>query len=253
MNLYSAYDYLCNEPYYIEGIGNVRCPTLRDIRKVTYNHFSLFSNILSMTLETYVDTVGLTEAFQALDEEQRSKYSIFYLMLFGNTQLLLSMLKLFIVDSIKLNEETNEFITYNVDENGKENNVGIICNENFDTLRNEIQCILGIKEPAEKEQKFKNEYARKMYEQFKQHAQKQKKESDENFAFDNMIKKYCTHNKVGINILNVWDMTYYQFVTMFKEYGNGRQHDFSDMMAANTFSYKKYTDYKAMDYMKKIE
>ena len=92
-----------------------------------------------------------------------------------------------------------------------------------------------------------------MYEQFKQHAQKQKKESDENFAFDNMIKKYCTHNKVGINILNVWDMTYYQFVTMFKEYGNGRQHDFSDMMAANTFSYKKSTDYKAMDYMKKIE
>lgn len=67
-----------------------------------------------------------------------------------------------------------------------------------------------------------------------------------------MIKKYCTHNKVGINILNVWDMTYYQFMQMFNEYCNGRQCDFNDLMAANTFSYKKSTDYNPLEYIKKL-
>ena len=67
-----------------------------------------------------------------------------------------------------------------------------------------------------------------------------------------MIKKYCTHNKVGINILNVWDMTYYQFMHMFNEYCNGRQCDYSDMIAANTFSYKEASDYKQMLWIEKL-
>ena len=105
----------------------------------------------------------------------------------------------------------------------------------------------------EQEQKFKNNTAKKLFEKLQKHAKEQKKKADENYTLDNMIKKYCTHNKVGINILNVWDMTYYQFSTMFNEYCNGRQCDFNDMMAANTFSYKKSTDYKPLDYIKKLK
>ena len=71
-------------------------------------------------------------------------------------------------------------------------------------------------------------------------------------AFDNLIKKYCTHNKVGINILNVWDMTFYQFNVMFAEYNIGRQMDFNDAMASNTFSYKEASDYKPMLWIEKI-
>ena len=71
-------------------------------------------------------------------------------------------------------------------------------------------------------------------------------------AFDNLIKKYCTHNKVGINILNVWDMTFYQFNTMFSEYNVGRQMDFNDAMASNTFSYKESSDYNPMLWIEKI-
>ena len=37
MKGFSDYDYLCDEPYFYEGIGHVKCPTLRDIRKITYN------------------------------------------------------------------------------------------------------------------------------------------------------------------------------------------------------------------------
>ena len=57
----------------------------------------------------------------------------------------------------------------------------------------------------------------------------------------------------GINILNVWDMTYYQFMKMFLEYRMGRQADINDMMAANSFSFKNSKDYNPMEYMNKIK
>ena len=84
--------------------------------------------------------------------------------------------------------------------------------------------------------------------------QKEKQTSaDDDYTLSNMIVKYCTHNKVGINILNVWDMTYYQFMKMFLEYRMGRQADINDMMAANSFSFKNSKDYKPMEYMNKIK
>ena len=53
--------------------------------------------------------------------------------------------------------------------------------------------------------------------------------------------------------MNVWDMTYYQFMKMFLEYRMGRQADINDMMAANSFSFKNSKDYKPMEYMNKIK
>lgn len=47
-------------------------------------------------------------------------------------------------------------------------------------------------------------------------------------------------------------MTYFQFITMFGEYCKGRQCDISDAIAANSFSYKKSSEYRPMEYMKKL-
>ena len=38
----SDYDYLCDEPYFYEGIGHVECSALRDIRRITYGRFNSF-------------------------------------------------------------------------------------------------------------------------------------------------------------------------------------------------------------------
>ena len=162
------------------------------------------------------------------------------------------MLSFFVEDIFEFDETSLSFVTYKMVEDEKQI-IGRIDNNNFEQFRVEVQYILGLKNQEEqKEQKFKNKTAKKLFEKLQKHAKEQKKKADENYTLDNMIKKYCTHNKVGINILNVWDMTYYQFSTMFNEYCNGRQCDINDMMAANTFSYKNSTDYKPLDYIKKL-
>ena len=249
---YSAFDYLCDEPYFVQGIGYLKCPTLKEMRKVTYNLFLYYVNILSCTHEDYLKMHNLQEKYNELSDADKGKNTLFFLLLYGNASLLFSMLSTFIVDEVVFDNKTLTFNIFKGDDDNKKQ-IGHIGNDNFEEFREQMQYILGTRPAEEKEQKFKNKLAQKMFDKLQKHAKEQKKSSDENYSFDNMIKKYCTHNKVGINILNVWDMTYYQFMQMFNEYCNGRQCDFNDMMAANTFSYKKSTDYKPLDYMKKLK
>lgn len=248
IKLYSEFDYLCNEPFYIEDIGTVKCPTLREIRKITYKVFSVYICLLSESFDDYLKSTGIYDKYYSLTEEERKNNNFFNLLLLGNTQLFWGLLSFFFVDTVIWNKETVEFDICSGDKV-----IGHLNSQNFETFRESLQDILGVGQSEIKEEKFKTKLAKDMFERFKKHKQEQKKnKADKNFEIDNMIRKYCTHNKVGINIINVWDMTYYQFTSMFSEYCNARKCDFNDMMAANTFTYKKATDYKAMEYMKKL-
>lgn len=250
--MYSSFDYLCNEPFYINGIGNINPPTLRDIRKISYNLFQYFLALISSSKEECSTILEIEDEYNSLGDAEREKLTTYLLLLYKKPQFLFSLVSFFINDSFEFDENNLSFKIYQVIGEEKEY-IGEISNDNFEVFCEELQRILGLKNnEEEKEQKFKNETARKLFEKIKKHAKEQKKKQDENYTIDNMILKYCTHNKVGINILNVWDMTYYQFTTLFSEYCNGRQCDFNDMMAANTFSYKKSTDYKPLDYIKKL-
>lgn len=253
MTPYTNFDYLCGEPFFVPNIGNLKCPTLRDIRKITHNTFVVYVNIISSTLEGYLKMCGIEDKYNALSESEKEKNSLFYLLLYGNTNILTGLLSFFIDDEVFFDKNNLSFVVCN-GEGETQKQIGCVNNDNFDEFRNEVLKILGMKQIETEKPKYKTERARLLAEKIKKaKAQLPKTASyNENMAFDNMIKKYCTHNKVGINILNVWDMTYYQFMQMFNEYCNGRQCDFNDMMAANTFSYKEASDYKAGLWIEKI-
>lgn len=254
--MYSSFDFLCNEPFYLDGIGNVKCPTLRDIRKITYKVFSVYLTMITTSLENYLKLHGLEKEYNELNDSQKEKNTFYNLLLLGNTRFLFDLLRFFIVDEIEFNTKTGEFDIYKMID-AEKHIIGHLNSNNFEQFRLELQYVLGINKVEKTEQKYKNKMAKDMFEKLKKHEEEEKsKKNNQNnsdFELDNMILKYCTHNKVGISILNVWDMTYYQFTHIFSEYCNARQCDFNDMMAANTFSYKNSSDYKPMEYMKKIK
>lgn len=253
MSEYTEFDFLCNEPFYIKGIGNIKPPTLRDIRQISYTMFSAFLNLLTITKDKYIDSVGLKEIYDNLSNEEKADTSLYKLIISNDmySNLFINMLHFFITDKLEYNQVSDSFDVYILNNNGEKVIVGNINEKTFDIFRESICSILNVKIETKENQKFKNKMAEKLFLKMK-HSKKPKNTQDENFSLDNMIIKYCTHNKVGINILNVWDMTYYQFTKMFYEYCNGRKYDFNDMMAANTLSYKKHSDYNPMDYMKKV-
>ena len=263
MNGYSNYDYLCEEPYFYEGIGHIKCPTLREIRSITYNQFNLFLNYISITQKQFLETFGLIEKFNSLDEEEKNKNTIYNLLTFGMNRIdfVGYFISFFVLEELQYDQESNTFIigTYEQNENGEKvfHDIGKINDDNFEEFRNFLQVILGIKSEKEIEKpKYKNKLAQRIAEKLAKHQSEKKGKqtsSDDDYTLPNMIVKYCTHNKVGINILNVWDMTYYQFMKMFLEYRMGRQADINDMIAANSFSFKNSKDYKPMEYMNKIK
>ena len=258
MGLYDDFDYLCNEPYYIPNIGTIVNPTLRDIRKITHGIFTLYVSICAISLSDYLEQCGLKEKYDQLSEEEKEKNNLFTCLLFTNTKLLFSIVDFFIQDKVEFNEDDMSFYIYNeeTDDNGEINKqvIGIINSDNFDIFRNEVLKILGLKQIEVKKPKYKTERARLLAEKIAKAKSQLPKatKQDESMALDNLIKKYCTHNKVGINILNVWDMTFYQFNTMFSEYNVGRQMDFNDAMASNSFSFKESSDYNPMLWIEKI-
>lgn len=250
MGIYTEFDYLCNEPFYVDNIGFLKCPTLRDIRKITYRTWTTYINILVMTLYSYLEENNLTAKYESLNKRDMENQTLFRLLLYGDTDTLFGMIRFFVADNLllKFNSEAESIDVYEItDENRC---IGHIYNDNFETFRKNVKTIIGIEEIDENKPKYKSKRAQYIYE--KTHQANKDSKSNPNLTTENMIKKYCTHNKVGINILNIWDMTYFQFIAMFNEYCNGRQCDISDAMAANSFSYKKTSEYKPMAYMKKL-
>lgn len=258
MELYDDFDYLCNEPYFIPNIGTIINPTLRDIRRLTHRVFTLYVNICAISVTDYLEQCNLKEQYDNLSQEEKDKNNLYTLLLYTNIELLFSLIDFFIKDEVEFIKDDVSFHIYTEetvsDGNTIKQEIGVINTDNFDTFRNEVLKILGLKQIETKKPKYKTERARLLAEKIAKAKSQLPKaiKQDENMAFDNLIKKYCTHNKVGINILNVWDMTFYQFNTMFSEYNVGRQMDFNDAIASNTFSYKESSDYKPMLWIEKI-
>lgn len=250
MYLYTSFDYLCNEPFYLDRIGYFRCPTLKDIRMKSYLFFRVLLNLIISSKEELLEQQMSTLLSREADIDNIKKMSKFDFLIYLDKDMLLESISFFSCNKVEFQD--NMYVIFDTDEGNKCVLYGYINNDNFEIFCNEIKKILGLSQENQIEPKFKNNTAKKLFDKMKKHSKEQKKKQDENYTLDNMIKKYCTHNKVGINILNVWDMTYYQFISMFNEYCNGRQCDFNDMMAANTFSYNKSTDYKPLDYIKKL-
>lgn len=87
ISLYTNFDYLCNEPFFIDGVGTVKCPTLRDIRTITFKVFALFQNIIDITLESYLKSFKTT--FDEPDEKPSESISLFRILLYDNSSTVL--------------------------------------------------------------------------------------------------------------------------------------------------------------------
>ena len=122
INPYSAFDYLCDEPYFVQGIGHIRCPTLRDIRNITYNIFLYYINILSCSFEDYLNMSNLQEAYNDLSDAGKEKNTMFFLLLHSNAGLLFNMLSEFIVDEMAFDAKTLTFNIFRCDGEKKDTN-----------------------------------------------------------------------------------------------------------------------------------
>ena len=123
MKGFSDYDYLCDEPYFYEGIGYIKCPTLREIRHITYYQFNIFLNYISMNQKQFLEVFQLTEKFNSLSDEEKEQNTIYNILTLGmdRADFLEYMIDFFIVDEVYYDKEQNTFFigNYKQDKNEK--------------------------------------------------------------------------------------------------------------------------------------
>lgn len=165
MGIYTEYDYLCNELFFVENIGLIKCPTLRDIRKITYRVWSNYIHTLTVTLYSYLEENDLTAKYEALNKSEMEKQTLFRLLLYGSTDFLFGMIRFFVSDNLELkfNPETESINVYETSPIEENRCIGHIGNDNFETFRKHIKLIIGIEESDEKKPKFKSKRAQYIY------------------------------------------------------------------------------------------
>lgn len=231
--LYTEYDYLSNESFFLDDIGNVKCPTLRDIRKITYSLFSVYVNLLTISKDEFLARENMLEKYNQLSDSQKEFNSIFRLLFTFTPTTLKDLVQHFSYGTVFLDINTMDIKIH--DKNRAV--TGVINNSNFEYFRNSIASILGITNIETQKPKYKSERARILCEKLEKSKLKTHTSNDPNYTLDNMILKYCTYNTVGINMLNVWDLTYYQFIKLFCELVSAKEISYLNSIASNTFSF----------------
>ena len=212
------------------SIGSIRKPLLKDIDNLGFELFNQYESLLFLTAEIYYtkflgekglqywnglpdtekQSLNLLDVIEN-DEQMRDEY-LAILNFFFVEDIIYSngMFVILNIPSTEINEQIDETAIR-----------GGITKKNLDDVLKIIQQICGIYEEKENEKdiKFKNNTAKKIYEKL-QKANKKKKEkqkSDINLSIPNIISSLCGGKHPSINYTNVFEMTIYQLLDTFNK------------------------------------
>lgn len=222
---------LSNEPIRTK-IATIKPPRLITIRKtIGFDVFSLYEMYLRITPKIYYNLIvpDGSAIWKSISKEERSTIEMYDLVL--NTKELQSIYEeifnFFIIENVIFIEKY--FVVLNKqdidhDEITVEDVKGIICKENFKEILSLLQQICGFEvkeeESLNKEQKFKNDRAKELYEKIygkndnDSDDDLEKKEVNYDLTLPNIISAVSNCHPT-ISPLNVWNLTVFQLVDSF--------------------------------------
>lgn len=240
--LREQYDKLSDEGKAFNTLYNliIRSEDFGEVYNLIFSFF--ISGNMTFNVETESFEFYKTETYEETDSENiklsKSKINIFFRQLFKR------------INIFSHKSDTSTIIKPLAKE--KQVLIGVVNNDNFDLVRDVLLQINKLKEiqTSNEQPKYKNEMAKRLAERMAKAEKAKQEKSKDNMSFGKMISKYCADNKNGINILNVWNMTIFQFYDQFAQHNHIRQSDIQDMVYANTVSFSDLKDYDSQLWLK---
>ena len=221
------FDLLSPEPIYVQTLGYIKSPTLREISKIGYQCYKYYLMLLTLTSDLYYKYIepNKLEWFESLDIETKSQISI-YDLITKNPNLLISFIdacNFFFVEKVIYLTDESVFCLYPFESIKEENEIkeftGIINKQNFSNACDLILQRNGINKDITNEDignvKIKNKIMM-MLEKMKKGAAElnKRKKMDQKMELSNRISALASiHN--SLNMTNIWDLTIYQFQDQF--------------------------------------
>lgn len=230
-------------PYYIDNVGSVKSPTLREISKLGYSTYQYLVSNLLISVDSYYKMINdsheeylcnFTEKekenilhaktnYEKADEDIKHNTSIYSIIMLDNilAKSILCSLKFFFEDEITYNIDTNTFLLFNgsINENNEKVLTGVINEKNYNHVIDIILQRLNIsrKQDEYDNVKTKNKIAENILKKLRKANKKNKtipQKDDPKMEFGNIISSISSHSKT-LNILNVWDLTVFQLYDQF--------------------------------------
>lgn len=220
------------------SIGTLRKPTLRDISRLTFDRFSMYEMFLDIDLRDFYDTVFANgdTFWDSLSEQEKDTITL-YEAVVKDERLQGSYCEVFdffFVEKVIYRDGLflllNDGVEQDKDIYAPDDVRGAITSNTFTQAIDLIQQVCCIHSDAEEEKdmKFKNEAARKMYEQMRRaqkEAERQKaKNGNSNFSIPNLISAVSNRHPC-ISPINVWDLTIFQLLDSFNRLEIGALYD----------------------------
>lgn len=249
-------DLIANVPIEIDGVGHIKSPYLHNIWEIKYKTYELMCNYLNVDFDRYLELTKFDKPYNNLTEDKKNLIS-FYFLIINNAEFLYMYKEIFslcFIENIDFDFNKQEFIVWELEKSSnKKHIIGSINNNNFEDIRDcllKINCIRRIEKPDEPTIKYKNETARKLAERMEKAKAKEENKKKIFLSFGKMVSKYCAVNKNGINMLNVHQLTVYQFYDQWIELNNLRQCDIQDNIYANSVSFSDVNSYDSELWLK---
>ena len=244
------FELLSPDPVQVPSVGGVKSPTLREISSLGYNTYRHYLAVLSLDLDSYLSMTGMSELYALLSEEEKTKMTLFDLLLSSppSCALIQNMLDFFMEGTGTFSESQHAFLVC-----ADDGQTGLITRENYLTVcdligqRNYLKPRRG-EDLSKVKSKKALEIVKKLQ---KGRAEKEKlAKTDQNMELGNIISAVANRSQ-SLHILNIWDLTVYQLWDCFSRLSGNNLYNIQSMSVA-AWGDKNHS-FDASAWFKKIE
>ena len=241
---------LSPDPVQVPSVGGVKSPTLREISSLGYNTYRHYLAVLSLDLDSYLSMTGMSELYALLSEEEKTKMTLFDLLLSSppSCALIQNMLDFFMEGTVTFSESQHAFLVC-----ADDGQTGLITRENYLTVCDLIGQRNYLKpRRSEDLSKVKSKKALEIMKKLqKGRAEKEKlAKTDQNMELGNIISAVANRSQ-SLHILNIWDLTVYQLWDCFSRLSGNNLYNIQSMSVA-AWGDKNHS-FDASAWFKKIE
>lgn len=207
---------MAGDDIFLEGIGTLHQPTLKEIRKYSSvfgeGLADVYLTLFSFDLPTFLKKTVAEERFETIDPEVRNQIRLFDLLISDTEmrELLNEALSFFISENVVFSPTYEAF---RVSDFCSGQIIGFVNRDNYEDFTAAVLIINGITPPKPK--KYKNQAAREIEEMLEAGRKKAAARSSNNRSLPNIISAMSIWSNT-YNLLNVYDLTMYQLINQFE-------------------------------------
>lgn len=237
---FDYFDMLSGEPIYLQGVGHLRSPTLKELKPtsgISYRVYNLYLNFLSWDKERLLKYDQLMQ-FRGANKINKDVFNVFDVatLLEQTRELYRGVLSFFIVEDLIWDEKNGQrYISVNP--KNQQEIIGEINRSNFEEVRQlmlQFNFIGLDKEdtPVAHSTNKSEELWKKTQEFLKKQAEASPKDDKTEYHLSNIISKICAIHS-SYNLLNIYNLTIFQLYDTFFQLSYMRRTDLSEKIFSN--------------------